>query len=82
MALEKESAYFDAHRDEWLQHYRGQFALVYGEELLGTFTQFDEAFVAGVERIGNRPFLIRQITDQPASIQFPALVVGMIGARS
>jgi hypothetical protein len=82
MALEHESAFFDAHKDEWLQHYRGQYALVHGDKLLGTFTQFDEAFAAGVERLGNQPFLIRQVTDENQNIQYPALVVGMLGART
>jgi hypothetical protein len=82
MALEQETAYFEEKKAEWLQHYTGQFALVHGDELLGTFTQFDEAFDAGVKRLGNQPFLIKQIVETETPVQFPALVVGMIGARS
>jgi len=82
MALEHEMAYFEAHRDEWLEHHRGQFALIYGDELLGTYATFEEAFEAGVTRLGNQSFLIRQITEENPSVQFPALVAGMIGART
>ena len=82
MALEQESAYFDAHKDELLQHYRGQYALIHGDALLGTFTQFNEAFEAGIERIGNQPFFIRQVADDAPTVQVPALAVGMISAHT
>ncbi len=81
MALEQEAAYFDAHKDELLQHYRGQYALIHGDELLGTFTQFQEAFEAGISKVGNTAFLIRQVLDDNPTVQFPALAVGMISAH-
>jgi hypothetical protein len=81
MVLEQESAYFDAHRAELLKHYRGQFALIHGDDLLGTFTTFEEAFAEGVARLGNQPFLIRPVAEDGQTIQYPALVVGMISAR-
>ena len=83
MALEEEQAFFVMHRDEWVQHYRGQFALIYGQELLGTYTLFNEAFEAGVQRLGNRAFLVRKIVpaDEDQQAQFPALVAGVISAH-
>jgi hypothetical protein len=82
MALERETAYFDAHKEELLRHNQGQFALVHDDILLGTFTRFEEAFEEGVKRLGNQPFLIRQILEEELPVQFPALVVGMIGAHA
>ena len=82
MALERETAHFESHKDELLQHYRGQFALIHDDELLGTFTRFEEAFGGGDKRVGNRPFLIKPIVDDEAQVQFPALVSGMISAHA
>lgn len=81
MALERESAYFNANQHDLLQHYRDQFALIHGDALLGTYTKFEEAYEAGVAKLGNQPFLIRQIIADATSVQYPALVVGMISAH-
>ena len=78
VTLEKELSYFDEMKEEWLVHYRGQFAVVKDRSLLGTFTTFDEAFAAGVEAFGNTPFLIRQVKEGEDMAQFPALMVGVL----
>jgi hypothetical protein len=82
MPLERETAYFESHKSEMLQHYLGQFALIHGDDLLGTFTRFEEAFDEGIKRLGNHPFLIRQVVEDEAPVQFPALVLGMISAHA
>jgi hypothetical protein len=82
MALEQETAYFEAHKAELLEHNRGQFAVIHEDRLLGAYTRFDEAFEAGIQIVGNRPFLIRQIVEDEIPQQFPALAVGMVGAHS
>ena len=78
--LEKELRFFEAHKKEWLQHYKGHFALIKDEQLLGTFTSFQEAFDAGVEKVGNVPFLVKQILEKDTEVQFPALTVGVLHA--
>jgi hypothetical protein len=80
--LQQELAYWNAHKSELLATHRGQFALIHGDQLLGTYTRFDEAFEAGVKQLGNQPFLVQPIEDEPTAVQFPALTVGMIGAHS
>jgi hypothetical protein len=81
MVLDRELTFFESQKNVLLQHNRGQFALIHGDELLGTFTTFNEAFEAGVGRLGNQPFLITPITEQPTEVQLPALVVGVISAH-
>src|ERR1700693_431817 len=75
----REMAYFQAHLQELLQQHEGQVALVYEDELLGTFSSFEEAFSAAMQRVCNRPVLIRPITRDEAEAQFPALTLGLIG---
>lgn len=80
-ALEQELAYFQAVKGDLLKHNKGQFALIKGSELLGTFTTAPEAFEAGVKALGNQPFLIKQVVEDEETISYPALSVGMLYAR-
>ena len=81
MALEQELAYFEVQKPQLLEHHAGQFALIHGEQLLGTYTTFQEAFEAGVRALGTQPFLVKQVTAEDRPVQFPALTVGLISAR-
>jgi formyltetrahydrofolate hydrolase len=81
MALEQETALYQAKRDELLRRCPGQFVLIHDSRLLGTFGSFEQAFEAGIQHVGNAPFLIQQIVDQAPEVQFPALAVGVISAR-
>ncbi len=82
MELEQELAFFNAHRQKYLEHYRDQFALIKSGKLIGTYTTWEEAFASGVEQLGNVPFLIKPVQEEDEVVQFPALVVGAISADS
>ena len=79
--MEQEQAFFEAHKPDLLAHHAGQFALIKGEELAGTYTTFHEAFEAGVARYGNVPFLIKPVLAEETPAQAPALYVGMVSAH-
>jgi len=79
--LQRELAFFQSKRNEWLQHYAGQYALVKDDTLVKTFTSFDEAYSAGVERFGSEPFLVKQILEQEPEQSTPALFVGALFAN-
>jgi hypothetical protein len=80
--LQEELQYFGSIKGDLLEHHKGKFALIKGRELIDTFTTWEEAFNAGVERLGNVAFLIKQVQGEEENVQFPALVVGAISARS
>ncbi len=80
--LERELRFFESKKRELLSLYQGQFAVIKGERLVGTYTTFQEAFEAGVKEFGTAPFLIRQVVEKEQVLQYPALSVGMIDARS
>jgi len=79
--LHVELAYFERIKPDLLQHHRGKFALIKGEELVGTFTKRDEAYEAGVKKFGNVPMLIREIVPQEPTQQIPALTHGLLNAH-
>ena len=82
MVLEKELQFFERNRAAWLIHHEGKFALVHGEELLGTFDSPESAYADGVNRIGNVPFLIKPIVRVEPIEVAPALMFGLIHAGS
>jgi hypothetical protein len=83
MPLEKELAYYTAHREEILAAHEGQFVLIRGDQLAGAFTTEREAYEAGLKRFGNEPLLIRLVQRQEEELaHYPALVLGILHAHS
>lgn len=79
-ALNKEVAFFEKHRQEFLQKALGKFALVKGEKLHGFFDTDEAAYKAGVEAFSLEPFLIRQVLEEDQIHEVPALSVKVIHA--
>lgn len=80
MPLETEKARYEELREELLEHHEGQFALIVGEELVGTFNSRNEAYRTGLKRFGNAPMLIREIDEGDRVEAIPALTLGLIRA--
>jgi len=79
-SLQEELDYFAARKDALLQTNKGQYALIKGSELVGTFTTFEEAYEKGIQTFGNVAFLIKLIVDKEPVEQIPALTYGLISA--
>ena len=60
MALEKELATYKAHLDE-LKADAGKYVLIQGDDVIGTFTGYDDALTAGYKKFGLDPFLVKRI---------------------
>lgn len=82
MVLDMELKYYENMKAELLAHHRGQYALIKGNQLVGTFSTLEEAFTAGVEQFGNVAFLIQFVQEEEEFIQHPSLAVGIISAHS
>lgn len=63
--LAVEIEFYERHKSEWLKKCRDQFVVVKGEELLGFFIEFRDAYLAGVEKYGaNTDFLVKPVVEQ------------------
>ncbi len=81
MELEKELVFFRSQKEDLISHHEGQFVLIKGESLLGSFTTEAEAYGAGLIQLGNQPFLIKQVKkDGEEADRVPALVLGLLNA--
>ncbi|MFQ5795149.1 MAG: hypothetical protein ACE5JP_08880 [Candidatus Bipolaricaulia bacterium] len=83
MALEKELEYYNAHKEELVEHYENQFVLIKDDSLKGAFTTESEAYEAGIRELGNQPFLIKLVVkDETEEVDYiPTLTLGLINAR-
>jgi hypothetical protein len=79
--LQTELEYFQKHKSEFLKLYEGQFVLIKGETFAGTFTTEAEAYKAGLEKFGNKPFLTKQVLDNDETVYYPALTIGVLNVR-
>ncbi len=59
--LEQEVRTWLTHRDELLREAQGQFVVIQGDHILGTFHSEKEAFTQAHRRLGLGRFLVREI---------------------
>ena len=76
--LELETAFFDRERKRLLKSHKGQFLLIYGEELVGSFPDRDSAVTEGVTKFGEGPFLVRRPDEDEPVFHAPAYSLGMV----
>lgn len=82
MALEKELSFFQSIRQRLIdERHEGKFALIKGEELIGTFDDPETAYSLAVSRFGREPFLIKQVLREEPTEQLPAVTLGVLHAR-
>jgi hypothetical protein len=60
MALEKELETYKNKLPE-LKQYEGKYVLIHGEEVIDTFTSYEDAIKEGYQRFKLEPFLVKQI---------------------
>jgi hypothetical protein len=63
--LRPELGVYDANRETLLRDHPGEWVVIYGDELLGTYPTEEAAVDAGYGRYGLVSFLCRQITAEP-----------------
>jgi hypothetical protein len=68
--LEQEWETFVQRRAELLSRARGQYAVIKGDVIAGTFADEDEALAHGYERFGPGPLLVIQVTEEDEVLSF------------
>lgn len=62
--LADEIDFYAAHKDEWLQQHSGEYVVLKGDQILGFYPAFNEAYIAGVRAWGpGVDFLMRQVLE-------------------
>ena len=59
--LKKELETYDEKKLELLAAHEGQYVLIHGDEVAGTWDTYEDALKAGYERFEIEPFLVKRI---------------------
>jgi len=78
--LKRELEFFESQKEELLKHHEGKYALIIGEELLGTFDSSAKAYASGISARGNVPMLIKRIERDETPGSIPSLTLGLLHA--
>jgi len=60
-ALATELKTYEQHRDKLLGTAEGKFVLIHGTEVVGVYSVKMDAIAEGYKKLGNVPFLVKQI---------------------
>ena len=66
--LDVEIATYERMQEHLEANHKGEWAVIHGEEFIGTYPDFQEAAKTAVKRFGRGPFLIREIGAPPIFI--------------
>lgn len=80
MPLERERAWFNAHRDELLAQHEGRWVVVHDETLVGVYDSLAEAYAEGIKATGEEEILVRQVTKNDPTFSAPAMTLGILRA--
>lgn len=68
----REGVVYEANREALLRDHEGEWVVILGDEILGTWPTEEEAMGAGINRYGGVSFLCREITSEPdPTIYYP-----------
>ena len=68
--LDTELRTYAAHRAELLRRAEGQYVLIHGDAVIGTYDTEIAAIAAGYAQFGNVPFLVREIAAIETAVMF------------
>ena len=75
--LTRELQAYEANKAELIEKFRGKFALVKDDDVVGIFDTKLDAIRQGYERFGNMPFLAKQILEVEAPLWFTSNLLGV-----
>ena len=67
--LERENAFYEAHRDEFREKYYDKYLLITGEELYGVYDKFADAAKTALDNYEPGDFLIHKPSDEDRIIE-------------
>lgn len=78
--LLKEREAFDAMRSELEEHHMGKYAVILGDDLVGSYDTFDSAVRAARSLSDKGPYLIRRVGEAP-EMTMPASVAFQVATH-
>jgi len=80
--LREELAYYESRKSDLLLSHENQFVLIKGQKVVGFYATEEAAYSDGIQKLGNTPFLIKQVLKVDPPQVIPALYFGLIRANA
>lgn len=78
--LEKDLQFFNKNKAEYLKSYEGKYLVISNNVLVGSFDSEEAAYKSGLEKLGNEPFLIKQVLKIEGPTPISSLYFGISNA--
>jgi hypothetical protein len=75
--LDTELKTYEQNRERLLEESEGKYVLIHDNRILGTFESEMDAINAGYERLGNVPFLVKQVVRVEVPASFTSSLLGI-----
>ncbi|MBI5473144.1 MAG: hypothetical protein HY961_12445 [Ignavibacteriae bacterium] len=69
---DKNQAYYQAHKREFLKKYRNKYVAISNEQLIDVDADRIKLLDRVFERVGNEPFFYAQVTEKPRVVLVPS----------
>ncbi len=79
--LDIEIDYYMRIKNDLLKRAKGEYALIHGERLIDTFGSKEDAMKKGYQMFGNKPFLVRKITETETPLFFTSYLISAESAK-
>ena len=68
---------YEYHKANLLKSDRGKFVLIKENKIVGVYDTYDDAVKVGIDKFGNRPFLVKQILDVEPKENFTSNLINL-----
>lgn len=75
--LKNELDYFEKIRNELMEKAKDEFVLIKNRNLIETFKSEDDAIRRGYKEFGNKPFLVKKVTETDEATHFTNLLIAI-----
>jgi hypothetical protein len=72
--LERENAFYEAHKAEFREKYLDKWLVIAGEELFGVFDTIKDAFLAAQKRFDDEEFMLHRPADDDTVIEIGPII--------
>ena len=76
--LKEEKNTYQKNKEQLLIDYEGKYVLIHKDKIIDVFSNQEDAIKEGYQKIGNKPFLVRQILRIEPKLNFTSILIGQV----
>jgi len=69
---------YEENKQNLLNSDRGKFVLIKGNMIIGIYDTYDDAIKVGIDKFGNKSFLVKQILEVEPTGNFTSNLIGIV----